>query len=201
MKLRWATGVASSVKVRDAGTARPAAWRPDARRAGQVAVLVAFVAAAAGARAQQGDERPVYRCPGNPTFYTNAYSPQEARDKGCRTIEGTPITVIQSPRTRAPASGASGSAASRPTDSRVDPGDQRRRDSDARRIIEAELRKEEERLAALRKEFNGGEPERQGDERNYQKYLDRVAEMKASIARSESYIADIKRELARLPPP
>ena len=42
-------------------------------------------------------------------------------------------------------------------------------------------KKEEERLAALQKEYNNGEPERRGDERNYQKYLDRVAELKAAV--------------------
>ncbi len=29
----------------------------------------------------------------------------------------------------------------------------------------------------MQKEFNNGQPERQGDEKNYQKYLDRVADM------------------------
>jgi hypothetical protein len=33
--------------------------------------------------------------------------------------------------------------------------------------------------------------------KNHQKYLDRVAELKASIARNEDDIAGIKRELAR----
>ena len=56
-----------------------------------------------------------------------------------------------------------------------------------------------EKLAQLQKEYNNGEPERRGDERNYQKYLDRTAEMKAAISRKESDIAAIKRELAKLP--
>ena len=58
---------------------------------------------------------------------------------------------------------------------------------------------EEGRLAALQKEFNNGEPERRGDERNYQKYTDRVAEMKLAIGRKEADIAALKRELAKLP--
>ena len=37
------------------------------------------------------------------------------------------------------------------------------------------------------------------EHRNYQKYLDRVAELKAAIARNESDIAGIRRELGRLP--
>jgi chromosome segregation ATPase len=82
----------------------------------------------------------------------------------------------------------------------VDPVSQRARDSDSRRILEGELRREEERLAELKREYNNGEPERLGNERNYQKYLDRVADLKSSIARKESDIAAIKRELAKLPP-
>ena len=85
------------------------------------------------------------------------------------------------------------------TGPRVDPSEQRQRDSDARRILEGELRKEETSLADLKKQYNNGEPERQGDERNYQKYLDRVAEMKATIARKENDVATLKRELGKLP--
>ena len=51
----------------------------------------------------------------------------------------------------------------------------------------------------MQREYNNGEPERQGNERNYQKYLDRVAEMKMAIARKESDIAALKRELGKLP--
>ena len=43
-------------------------------------------------------------------------------------------------------------------------------------------------------------PDKLGPEtRNHQKYLDRVAELKAAIARNESDIAGIKRELGRVP--
>ena len=66
-------------------------------------------------------------------------------------------------------------------------------------ILDTELRTEEERLAALQKDFNNGEPERQGNERNYQKYLDRVAEMRSAISRKEADIAAIKREITKLP--
>lgn len=81
---------------------------------------------------------------------------------------------------------------------RVDPGEQRARDQDRRRILEQELRKEEARLKELREEFRDGEPERRGDERNYQKYLDRVQRLKDDIARTESAMASLKRELAGL---
>jgi len=138
----------------------------------------------------------VYKCPGNPVLYTDALTSEQARARGCTTIEGAPITIVQSTRVR-PA--ASAPAVPRPADAKVDPGTQRERDSDARRILGDELRKEEEALAALKRAYNNGEPERLGDERNYQKYLDRVAEMKAGILRKEADIAAIKRELAKLP--
>jgi hypothetical protein len=175
-----------------------------------VALVVLSTAAPLTAFAQAGGA-PVYRCPGNPVLYTDALSAKEAKDKGCRTLEGTPITVIQGPTVKpklantasvsssAASPSGSGGAASRPAEARVDPTEQKARDTDSKRILAAELRKEEERLAALQKEFNAGEPERRGDERNYQKYMDRVAELKASMARKEGDIASIKREIAKLP--
>jgi hypothetical protein len=43
-------------------------------------------------------------------------------------------------------------------------------------------------------------PNAAADERNFQRYLDRVAEMKAGITRKEADIAALKRELAKLGP-
>jgi len=78
--------------------------------------------------------------------------------------------------------------------------DQRARDADARAILEAELRKAEARHAELLREYNDGAPERNAlDLRNPQRYMERTAELKASVARSESDLAGIRRELARLP--
>lgn len=165
-----------------------------------------------GAAWAQDVNKPVYRCPGPPVLYTDAISVQEAKDKGCRTIEGAPVTIVQTtPRpkpattTAAGASPASGSGSTgAPTASnpgnRVDPSAQRARDTDARRILGEELRAEEERLLSLQRDYNNGEPERRGDERNFQRYAERVAEMKAGILRKEADIAALRRELAKLPP-
>ena len=87
-----------------------------------------------------------------------------------------------------------------PAPARSTPAEQKARDADARLILEAELKKAEARQAELLKEWNNGEPEKLGPEhRNHQKYLDRVAELKATIARNESDIAGIQRELGRMP--
>ena len=154
----------------------------------------------------QAGANAVYRCPGPSVLYTDALSAEEARSRGCRTIEGAPITIIQVTKPRAaagapPASGNGGAAASRPGDNRIDPQAQRQRDSDARRILENELQREEEKLAALKRDYSNGEPERRGDERNFQKNLDRAALMKSNLVRSESDIAAIRREIAKLGAP
>ena len=153
----------------------------------------------------QDPGKAVYRCPGPPVLYTDALSPAEARERNCRSIEGAPITIVQIPRpatTAKPVAATTAATAAgtgaRPAD-RIDPVAQRSRDSDSRRILGDELRREEERLAVLQKEFNGGEPERRGDERNAQKYLDRVADMRAGILRREADIAALRRELGKLP--
>jgi Xaa-Pro aminopeptidase len=152
------------------------------------------------------DSRTVYRCPGPPVLYTDALSVQEARDRNCRTIEGANVTVVQVPPRRpasppAAAPGAAPNAAARPAgDTRIDPASQRARDADARRILQEELQREEERLTQLRAEFNNGEPERRGDERNFARFQERVAEMRAAILRKEADIAALKRELSKLAP-
>lgn len=154
---------------------------------------------AASAHAQTAASAVVYRCPGHPVLYTDAISPKEAKDKNCQVLEGAPITVIQNVKSRPAPSSASGSRAVSPAGSRVDPADQRVRDNDARRILEAELKREEDRLATMKVEYNNGEPERHGNERNFQKYQERVAEMKSAIARRESDIAALKREISKQP--
>jgi hypothetical protein len=185
--------------------------KPGHHVAAQWVLMVACWLAAAGAAHAQ-DIKPVYRCPGPPVLYTDGISAQDARDKGCRTIEGAPITIMQAPARPKPAAAASGNgsaagsgagtspgASSRPGDGKIDATAQRARDTDRQRILGDELKTEEERLAALKKELNNGEPERRGDERNFQKYADRVAEMKAAVARKEADVAALKRELAKLP--
>ena len=144
----------------------------------------------------------MFRCPGKAGAadeFTNLISADQARERGCRTIEGAPVTVIQGGRTR-PMAASMPASTPRPVDSRVDATSQRQRDTDARRILETELGREEDKLTTLRRDYNNGEPERRGNERNYQSYLDRVAQLKAAIARSEADIAAIKREIAKIPP-
>ena len=180
-----------------------------------VMAAVASASAAAQPAAADTAQRPVWRCPGPPVEYTNELTAEQARERGCRVIEATPVTVVQPPRPPAGAApggaaqatapagvgaGAGAAAAARP-ETRIDASAQRARDAEARRILEAELRREEERLGTLRREFNNGEPERRGDERNYARYQERVSELRAAIARKESDVAALRREIAKLPAP
>lgn len=171
--------------------------------------LISLLLIAAAVPAVWAQDR-IYRC-GNE--YTN--NDKQARERGCKLVEGGNVTVIQGRRpttaggsapatTAAPAGGGSSTAspASPPSAPRVTSNDQKARDSDARAILESELRKAEARHAELLKEYNNGAPERNAlDLRNPQRYMERTAELKASVARSESDIAGIKREIARLPSP
>ena len=144
----------------------------------------------------------MYRCPGND--YNNTISAAEAEKLRCKKVENAAVTVIQSP-----ANGASAAAAPppRPVAAIADPMSPadaaalRARATNARRSLEGRLKSEEGRLSALEKEFNGGEPERRIDEFDFQKYLDRVARMRTAINRKQIEIAELRREIDKLPTP
>lgn len=128
-----------------------------------------------------------------------------AKQRGCKTMQGGNITIIQGTkpqqRSDSGSKSSSSSSSSRSSGSRIDTADQRSRDSDARAILEAELKKAQERLDLANKAYANGEPEKEGIEgRNYQRYLDRVAELKAAKERAESDVSSISRELSRLSP-
>jgi hypothetical protein len=145
----------------------------------------------------------IYRCPSanGITPYTN--DKVEAGRLNCTPLTGGNVTVVEGTKVQtAPVASPSPApvrVANAPqAGSRIDGAEQRSRDSDSKAILESELKKAEAKQAELLKEFNNGEPEKRGGEaQNYQKYIDRVAEMKASIARNDSDIAGIKRELGR----
>lgn len=144
----------------------------------------------------------IYRC-GNE--YTN--NANDAKQRGCKVVEGGNVTVLQgssrpssggsaAPRSSSSGSSASSSPAGAP---KVDNADQKARDSDARAILESELKKAQARYDDLKKEYNDGFPQKSALEmRNPQGYIERTAEIKASLTRAEADVEGIKRELARL---
>jgi len=61
------------------------------------------------------------------------------------------------------------------------------------------LAKAQAQQAEIARVWNNGEPHKQGDEfKNPAKYQQRVAELRMGLLRSESDIAGLRRELARL---
>ncbi|HEV7619550.1 MAG TPA: DUF4124 domain-containing protein [Burkholderiaceae bacterium] len=119
--------------------------------------------------------------------------------KGCKRVDLQGVTMIPSPYKRPLVQTAAARASASPSDfPRIDSSTQKARDNDRMQILLDEMKTEEKKLAELKKEFNNGEPERQGNERNYVKYQERVASMKEDINRTEKNIEALKREIGNL---
>lgn len=155
--------------------------------------LAAWLGVVSTAAVAQQSATRVYRCgsdDGTPLY-------QNAPGKGCRLLELPPINSV--PAAQVPNVIRDSANSSRGgTGARVDRREQQGRDTDRRRILEAELAREQSRLEDVRKEYNGGAPERHGDERNYQKYLDRVERLKQQLKESEQNIGSLRREIDAL---
>lgn len=159
----------------------------------RTAPLLLLAALCADVRAQT----PVYKCidqNGVPLF-------TDKNGRGC-TLLDLPGSIAAPAQHRSPASSGAARTAvpvATPADfPKVNGAQQRARDDDRREILNDELRSEEKKLADLRRDFNNGEPERQGNERNFAKYQERVAQMKDNIGRAETNIVALRREIANI---
>jgi hypothetical protein len=94
--------------------------------------------------------------------------------------EGAPAPVVDGGRTK------------------VEPATQRKRDDDRRRILEDELAREQQALDQARKTLTEQEGQRSGEERNYQRVLDRLKPYQEAVAAHERNIASIRQEIANL---
>ncbi len=120
--------------------------------------------------------------------YTNMK--EEIRGKNC-TVVMREISVVPA----VPAARAARQAPSPAGFPKVDPATQRNRDDTRRRILEEELGGEESALAQARAELTRQESIRTGDEKNYQRVLDRLQKYKDEVERHEKNVAALKREL------
>lgn len=172
-------------------------------KAGMAAAWATAVWCAAGAAWAQGSA--IWRC-GNE--YTNNPGPNPAA-RGCREMQGGNLTIVEGTRAAGGApgnAGGAGGAASagvpngaRSAAERVEPDQQRQRDAEARRILEQELRRAEERLTQARTDYADGKPPRLATERtDSPRYLARVAELRTRVERAEADVAAIRREIGRL---
>jgi hypothetical protein len=156
-------------------------------------VSTACLAASTAATAQSSEIFMCVDADGNKTFQN------VGTGKGCRRMDVGPVLTV--PATRMPQRSAKDedritvSPANFP---RVDRDTQRTRDFDRRRVLEDELKAEEDKLARLKAEFNNGEPERRGDERNFALYAERTQRLREDVARAESNVNALRREIALL---
>lgn len=116
--------------------------------------------------------------------------------KGCKRMDVGPVLSL--PASRMPRAADDRASASPAAFPKIDRDTQRSRDTDRRRILDDELRAEEERLARLRTEYNNGEPERRADERNFALYQERVQRLREDMARVETNVGALRREIALL---
>lgn len=153
-----------------------------------------FLCGVSGFAAAQSD---VYVC-------TNERGVKEYKNtgitKGCQRVDLQGVSMIPSPYKKAVAHTASAkpAVATPPEFPRIDSTAQKARDNDRMQILLEEMKAEEKKLADLKKEYNNGEPERHGNERNYAKYQERVASMKEDLNRTEKNIEALKREIGNL---
>jgi hypothetical protein len=158
--------------------------------------LAALLALAAGAYKGAQAQTVVYKCvdeQGRVEF-------TDTSKRGCKALDlpgfiSAPPARARPPATRQGSAPLNVGPANFP---RVDSAQQRARDDDRREILNDELRNEEKKLADLKRDFNNGEPERVGGERNYAKYQERVAQMRDNISRSERNIEALRREIGNL---
>ncbi|MBX3638980.1 MAG: DUF4124 domain-containing protein [Nitrosomonas sp.] len=68
-----------------------------------------------------------------------------------------------------------------------------------RKEIEQRIANESTQLEMIKTEYKGGNPDRLGSERNYQRYLDRVERLKNEISAREMKLQALQRELEKLP--
>ena len=132
----------------------------------------------------------IYECTdanGNKRF-TNV----KAEAKGCKLLDVGPVNTIPAPKS--PGKAAPGPASF----PKVDAETQKQRDGDRRRILEQELGNEQKQLAAAQKELAEQEAVRNGNERNYQRVLDRLEPYQKRVKQHQDNIDNLKKELANL---
>jgi hypothetical protein len=159
-------------------------------------ILVSSVSAVAPlvARAQSSDIFMCVDADGQKTFQN------VGTGKGCQRMDVGPVLTVPAPRIqqRAPREASGRVTVSPASFPRVDRETQMSRDNDRRRVLEDELKAEEGKLARLKAEYNGGEPERRGDERNFALYAERVQRLRDDVARAEGNVNALRREIALL---
>lgn len=139
-----------------------------------------------------GVQADIYKCvdDNGSVTYTNTKTA-----KGCSLLsKDLPVSSVPGPQGGAakPSSPQSG------TFPRISDDTQKSRDTDRRRILNEELATEEKALEESRKVLEEQEAVRSGDERNYQRVLDRLQPYKDKVDLHQRNVDALKREIANL---
>ena len=148
-------------------------------------ISAALLCTASGAQAQ------IFRCTDaeGSTVISNVQ-----QGKNCKKVATDPVSTLPTPP-KTTATARTSTPAGFP---RVDDATQKSRDGDRRRILEQELSSEQKALEEARKDLTEQESIRNGDERNYQKVLDRLQPYKDKVQLHERNIEAIRKETANL---
>ncbi|WP_068639297.1 DUF4124 domain-containing protein [Thauera butanivorans] len=139
----------------------------------------------------------VYKCIDAEGRVTYTNDPSAAR--GCTALDtGQSVSTVPAP-VRRPATTPGTTPSSSPSNfPRVSPDDQRARDDSRRQVLQSELENEETALAAAEAALAEQESIRLGDERNYQKVLDRLQPYKDKVELHKRNIEALRREISGL---
>ncbi len=130
----------------------------------------------------------IYKCVDGQGRIT--YTNDASNAKGCTQLEeDLPVSSI--PSLKPPPAGPSNFP-------RVTPAEQEARDGSRRAILGAELEAEEKALEEARKALTEQEAVRYGNERNYQKMLDRLQPFKDKIELHQRNVEALKKEISNL---
>ncbi|MFV8826084.1 DUF4124 domain-containing protein [Thauera sp. WH-2] len=141
----------------------------------------------------------IYKCtdPDGRVTYTN----DRSLGRGCVRLESDQaVSTIPAPPRSPAASTPKGTPAAATPGSfpRVSPDDQRNRDDARLKVLAGELEHEEKSLAEAEQALAEQESIRTGDERNYQKVLDRLQPFKDKVELHKRNIEALRREISGL---
>jgi hypothetical protein len=133
----------------------------------------------------------IYRCVDaeNHVTYSNVAS---AGKKECERVQLEPETTLPPVKPRSPRT------ATDPDFPKVSGAEQSAKDNDRRVILNQELSSEQKALEQARKELEEQKAVRLGDEKNYQKVLERLQPYEERVAQHERNIQTLNKEIANL---
>lgn len=137
-----------------------------------------------------------YRCvdANGRSTYTNIK--EETVGKKC-TVVSREVSVVPAERI-APQLGPAGPAGKALAAPAPSPSTVASRANDRRRILEEELDGEQKRLSEARQKLAEQQAVRSGDEKNYQKVLDRLKPYTETVAQHEKNVEQLRRELGSI---